>query len=255
MLNSDSSVFQIVGVTRDISERKKAEADLQVREERLNFALAASGLGCWDWDVLEDQMFFDDRSLSMLGYAPDELSKEATTWEQLAHPDEKSEIHQAITAHIAGDTENYEMEHRFRHKAGHWVWIQVRGKVISRGADGKPLRMTGTHQDTSIRRRIERESSTLLGQIEKLMREAVSPQLPDTPPMTKPKGRAVDSLTRRQREVLSLVASGCTSSEIGQKLHIATETVEAHRRDLMRKLNLHSVAGLTRFAMQEGLTN
>lgn len=59
---------------------------------------------------------------------------------------------------------------------------------------------------------------------------------------------------RREREVLQLLADGHTSPEIGKVLHIATSTVEVHRRNIMRKLELHSVAELTKYAVRNGLT-
>lgn len=57
----------------------------------------------------------------------------------------------------------------------------------------------------------------------------------------------------RERQVLQLVAEGHTSAQIGDRLHIAASTVEVHRRNIMRKLNKHSVAELTRYAIQSGL--
>jgi two-component system NarL family response regulator len=62
-------------------------------------------------------------------------------------------------------------------------------------------------------------------------------------------------LAPRERQILQLLAEGHTSSEIAQRLHIATTTVESHRRNIMRKLNLHSVAELTKYAIREGLTS
>ena len=53
---------------------------------------------------------------------------------------------------------------------------------------------------------------------------------------------------------LQLLAEGLTSSEIAERLSVATSTVDTHRRNLMRKLDLHNVAELTRFAIREGLT-
>jgi len=54
--------------------------------------------------------------------------------------------------------------------------------------------------------------------------------------------------------VLQLLAEGLSSAEIAARLSVATSTVETHRRNLMRKLDLHNVADLTRFAIREGLT-
>lgn len=60
-------------------------------------------------------------------------------------------------------------------------------------------------------------------------------------------------LGARERQVLQWVAAGCTSAQIADQLHIATSTVEVHRRNIMRKLDLHSVAELTRYAIRNGL--
>jgi two-component system NarL family response regulator len=69
---------------------------------------------------------------------------------------------------------------------------------------------------------------------------------------TSPTGAA--KLGSREREVLQLIAEGHRSPEIAQRLHISTHTVETHRRNLMQKLGLHSVADLTRYAIREGIT-
>jgi DNA-binding NarL/FixJ family response regulator len=65
--------------------------------------------------------------------------------------------------------------------------------------------------------------------------------------------RGIDLLTEREREVLRLVAQGLPTKEIAARLFISTRTVETHRANLMRKLDLHSVAKLTQFAIREGL--
>ncbi len=65
--------------------------------------------------------------------------------------------------------------------------------------------------------------------------------------------RESEPLGRREQEVLALLADGKTSYEIGVQLHIATSTVDVHRRNIMRKLNLHSVAELTKYAVRKGI--
>lgn len=62
-----------------------------------------------------------------------------------------------------------------------------------------------------------------------------------------------EQLGRREREVLGLLADGKTSSEIGILMHIATSTVDVHRRNIMRKLDLHNVAELTKYAVRKGI--
>jgi DNA-binding NarL/FixJ family response regulator len=60
-------------------------------------------------------------------------------------------------------------------------------------------------------------------------------------------------LTSREREVLQLVAEGRTSKNIAALLHVSMKTVDAHRHQIMHKLNIHSVAGLTKYAIVKGI--
>jgi two-component system NarL family response regulator len=62
-------------------------------------------------------------------------------------------------------------------------------------------------------------------------------------------------LGRRERQVLALLANGKRSTEIASELAISVATVEVHRRNIMRKLDLHTVAELTKYAIREGLTS
>lgn len=66
---------------------------------------------------------------------------------------------------------------------------------------------------------------------------------------------SLDVLTAREREVLQLVAEGWASKQIANKLHISVKTVETHRHQIMEKLDIHSIAELTKFALREGLTS
>lgn len=65
---------------------------------------------------------------------------------------------------------------------------------------------------------------------------------------------AMTILSGREREVLQLLAEGLTSGEIAEQLCISTNTIDTHRRNMMKKLDLHSVAELTKYAVREGLT-
>jgi DNA-binding NarL/FixJ family response regulator len=62
-----------------------------------------------------------------------------------------------------------------------------------------------------------------------------------------------NELTAREREVLIYIARGCSNKEIASELGIGTRTVETHRENLMRKLDIHSIGGLTRYAVSKGL--
>jgi DNA-binding NarL/FixJ family response regulator len=66
---------------------------------------------------------------------------------------------------------------------------------------------------------------------------------------------ALDKLSAREREILQLVAEGYSSAEVAARLAISVRTVDTHRFKVMQKLDIHSIAGLTRFAIASGLTS
>ena len=62
-----------------------------------------------------------------------------------------------------------------------------------------------------------------------------------------------DALTPRQREILQLVAEGHTTKQIAKRLHIGMKTVDAHRAQIMERLDIHNIAGLVRYAIRTGV--
>ncbi|MHB9072694.1 MAG: response regulator [Desulfobaccales bacterium] len=70
-----------------------------------------------------------------------------------------------------------------------------------------------------------------------------------------PDSSAYSILTTREREVLQLMAEGRNTNQIAESLCVSVKTVEAHRKQLMNKLDIHSVAELTKYAIRQGLTS
>jgi DNA-binding NarL/FixJ family response regulator len=71
---------------------------------------------------------------------------------------------------------------------------------------------------------------------------------------SRPHVSPIESLSKREREILQLVAEGCSSTRIGRKLNLSSKTVDTYRSRLMQKLQLSDVAALVKFAIQHGLT-
>ena len=65
--------------------------------------------------------------------------------------------------------------------------------------------------------------------------------------------KSLSLLTSRQREILQLIAEGCSTKEIASKLNLAVRTVETHRADIMKRLDIHETAGLVRYAIRTGI--
>jgi len=132
---------------REIEERKRMEAALRASEERLELALQGGDLGLWDWDLTTDGVIFNARWAGMLGFELRDIEPTSLAWETLVHPDDTAGLRAQVRATLKGEVPSFEVEIRMRGRDGVWRWILNKGKVVSRAADGRALRATGTHLD------------------------------------------------------------------------------------------------------------
>ncbi len=143
------------GLAFDITERKKTEEALREREEQLALVLEGSELGFWDWNIERNTVHRNERWAAMLGYSLDEVEFTVKQWEDFLHPDDRAAAWQAIKEHLDGRTPTYRCEYRMLTKDGKDRWILDQARVMKRGADGRPLRMCGTHTDITERKMVE----------------------------------------------------------------------------------------------------
>jgi len=122
-------------------------------------------------------------------------------------------------------------------------------EMLSVGAVGYLTKSAASEQLLQAIRSVANDVPYLSQEVASALLESVRRKSEDSAP--KP---SKESLGRRERQVLSLLAEGMSSTEIAEQLHIAPSTVDVHRRNIMRKLDLHSIAELTKFAIREGLT-
>jgi PAS domain S-box-containing protein len=163
-------VGQLV-VATDVGQRRSAELELRQTTERLELALAAAGLGTWDWNIVTGAFTVDSRWAAMLGYEPGELEPDISSWEALLHPHDKPRVMEALNAYLHGRAADYQLEHRMRSKHGGWRWVRTGGRVCARDSDGHPTRMTGVHGDAheAIEAALAlRESEALLSRAQRL---------------------------------------------------------------------------------------
>lgn len=245
----------IIGTAIDVTPHVQAELEIKLTEQQLELALAGADLGFWCWDIPSGAITYNARYWEKLGYTPEQTKPSYEFWANAVHSDDLPSIQTAGQAHFAGETPIYQTEYRMRHKDGHWIWVLDRGMVLSRDEKGRPIKVAGTHLDVSDRKQLRMEGADLLRKIEELiLRVDEYPRITTQSENWSAKpAQQKAKLTQRQQEVLVLIAAGMTSARIAKQLSISLDTVISHRRDLMRKLNLHSTAEVTRYAIRHKL--
>ncbi|TYQ26915.1 response regulator [Pseudanabaena sp. UWO310] len=147
-------------------ERQCTKLELDRAKERLQLAIEGSGIGLWDWDIAAGVININSRWAEIIGYTLTEIEPiNFETWQRYLHPDDFKKANLLIEQHFSHKIQSYECELRMQHKAGSWVWILCKGKVVDWDDRGKPLRMAGTHLDINDRKlaelRIEMQNSIL----------------------------------------------------------------------------------------------
>lgn len=139
-------------------ERQQGEATLRESRKRLSNIIESADVGTWEWNVQTGETFFNQRWAEIVGYTLDELAPVSIqTWLDLCHPEDLALSGELLERHFSGELDYYDCECRMKHKDGHWVWVQDRGRIIHRDEEGNPLWMYGTHADVSIRRKAEED--------------------------------------------------------------------------------------------------
>jgi len=146
---------------RVAAEMRGAEAareKLAESERMLKSAIAATTDGVWEWNLQTDVLYQSPRWYQMLGYDQPVLPDAVSSFNLLCHPDDREAAFAQMAATIeapASEDRKYNAEFRLRAADGRWVWIQGRGAVSERDANGRALRLTGTNTDIDIRKRLE----------------------------------------------------------------------------------------------------
>lgn len=150
------SILSLGGLVVGRQRLLASQRALRESEEGLDMVLKGTDVGTWDWNVQTGEVTFNDRWASMIGHTLEDLGPATVeTWMARVHPDDLKSCEARLFAHFRGVTAQYRSEYRIRHRDGHWVWIEDRGKVVSWTPDGQPLRIAGTHADISERKLAE----------------------------------------------------------------------------------------------------
>ncbi|MCX7256449.1 MAG: PAS domain-containing protein, partial [Polaromonas sp.] len=150
---------------------RESENRLYESEERWKFALEGSGDGVWDVNLVTEEAYHSRRYQEMLGYAQGEFAENYHEWFDHIHPHDRPGVIAALEAYTHQVSPHYATEYRMRCKDKRYIWIAAQGMVVSLTAEGKPLRMIGTHKDITERKRAEAELQEHRIHLERLVEE------------------------------------------------------------------------------------
>ncbi|MFM2120243.1 MAG: hypothetical protein RL722_1711, partial [Pseudomonadota bacterium] len=172
--DDDGQLMGVMSVARDITELRRNAEELQNHRQaleslveqrtqelsrerlRLQQILEATRAGTWEWNVQTGAATFNERWAQIVGYTLAELGTSSfAIWQSLVHPDDLPGCEALLERHFRGELPYHDVEFRMRHQAGHWVWVQGNGRLVSRTDDGQPLMMSGTHLDITRRKAAE----------------------------------------------------------------------------------------------------
>jgi two-component system cell cycle sensor histidine kinase/response regulator CckA len=155
---------QIVAFLRDISDRKRAEAEIVLLNERISMATRSAQVGIWDWDVVNDRLIWDDQMYALYGVDKAAFSGAYEAWTRGLHPDDAASCEEESRRALSGESD-YDTEFRVIWPEGAVHVLKAQGDVI-RDSQGQPLRMVGVNYDITEHKHAEEEKAKLEAQLQ-----------------------------------------------------------------------------------------
>ena len=138
---------------RDITYRILQSREGLKKEDQLNFILKSMDAGAFEWDIKTGKTIVDINWAKMLGYTLEEVKGiNVQDWEEYTHPEDLEKAKIQLQKTIKEKAKIHSIDMRMKHKQGHWVWVNSRGKIVKWTKDNKPLKMFGIHMNIDERK-------------------------------------------------------------------------------------------------------
>ena len=140
----------------DLSHARETERLLRESEARLNIALEAANEAWWEWNTATGEAVFSPHYYTMLGYEVGAFPGSYEAWRGRVHPDDLDEVEERVYRAVEHEGGSFrDLEFRMRGGDRRWYWMQASAKAVEHDADGRPLRLIGTHLDITERKQAE----------------------------------------------------------------------------------------------------
>src|SRR5689334_18221296 len=157
------------GVLALIDDVRETRARQEASEQRLKIALGASDLGLWEWNIATGDVTVDHAYCKFIGRKSNDANWKLPEIAKLVHPEDQQLFTIAARDVLRGVTPVLQIQQRVLHSDGRWVWLETYGCVSERDANGRALRMTGTHTNITERKQMQRALSNTLRVMQALL--------------------------------------------------------------------------------------
>ncbi|MGF6204440.1 sensor domain-containing diguanylate cyclase [Pseudomonas frederiksbergensis] len=144
-------------------------------EDLLHTIMELVSDGIWDWNANTGFVYRNPGWYVMLGYPPHSLDNSVLTWETVMHPDDYPRVMALFDDYLSQRAPGYQAEYRCRRQDGTYTWIEDRGYILARNADGSVARMVGAHRSIEDKKRLleqlQRRNHSLEALVEERTRE------------------------------------------------------------------------------------
>jgi PAS domain S-box-containing protein len=147
--DKDGQPIRMIGTHTDITEVIKTQESLKKSQERFELAIDGASVGIWDWDIVNDKVYWSDRLRDLMGICDDAFEPSFQDSLDRIHPEDVEIIESHIKNHLE-HKKPYSVEVRMRRDDGEYIWIQVRGQAMW-DENNTPLRMCGSVDDITVR--------------------------------------------------------------------------------------------------------
>ena len=228
----DGEVRGFFVLVADVTDRKRAEQEVERSRARLAEAEHVARLGSWEWDIDTNRVEWSDGLLAIYGISRDDFDERYQPGSERVLAEDRERIDAEVRRALE-TCAPIDLHYRIVRPDGRVRHVHGRAEVIA-DTDGRPVRMTGIAQDVT---EVQATAEALHQTAAELSRRAA-----ELHGVSHPASRAEDDFTRvltpRQLEILGLVGAGLSNAEIADRLFLGQSTVKWHVRKILSALGV-----------------
>jgi len=141
-------------IQKELLRREKAQKELSIREEQLSLSMKAAKAGSWSWNLITNEVIWDDRMQEIFGYKPGTFEGTFESWKRVVHPDDLMQAEQkTLEAVKSGSEYNFEYRLNIEEEANFWRTVSAKALVLSNDK-GERVRMVGFCIDVTEEKKV-----------------------------------------------------------------------------------------------------